>query len=161
MSGPQVASSSAALSRTERVIAWPTLAPFHPSPRSGPMGLRARVGFRPNSPQHEAGIRIEPPPSVACAMGSMPAATAAAAPPLEPPALISQFQGFLVGPNSRGSVEVESPNSGVLVLPKMTRPARFMRATISLSWSATALRKNSEPADVTAPAQYAPRSLRR
>src|SRR6266478_7376057 len=107
MSGPEVASSSAALSRTERVIAWPTLAPFHPSPRSGPIGLRARVGFRPNSPQHEAGIGIEPPPSVPCAMGSMPVATAAAAPPLEPPALYSRFHGLRVDPKTLGSVEVE------------------------------------------------------
>src|SRR6202023_3810303 len=106
MSEPEVASSSAALSRTERVIACPPPAPFHPSPKSGPMGLRARVGFRPNRPQHEAGTRIEPPPSVACAIGSMPAATAAAAPPLEPPALCAGFQGLRVGPNHRGSVEV-------------------------------------------------------
>ena len=30
----------------------------------GPEGVRARVGFRPNSPQQEAGMRIEPPPSL-------------------------------------------------------------------------------------------------
>ena len=30
-------------------------------------------------------MRIEPPPSLACAIGTMPAATAAAEPPLEPP----------------------------------------------------------------------------
>jgi hypothetical protein len=82
-----VASSSAALSRTLRVTAWPTEAPPQPSPASGPIGLRARVGLSPNSPQAEAGMRMEPPPSVACAIGSMPAATAAAAPPLDPPAL--------------------------------------------------------------------------
>ena len=87
MSGPDVASSSAALSRTVRVTAWPTEAPPQPSPASGPMGLRARVGLSPKRPQQEAGIRIEPPPSVACAIGTMPAATAAAEPPLEPPAL--------------------------------------------------------------------------
>src|SRR5215813_2852881 len=101
-SGPEVASSSAALSRTVRVTAWPTDAPPQPSPASGPMGLRARVGLRPKSPQQDAGIRIEPPPSVACAIGTMPAATAAAEPPLEPPALWSRFQGFRVGPNRRG-----------------------------------------------------------
>ena len=32
-----------------------------------------------------AGTRMEPPPSLACAMGTMPAATAAAEPPLLPP----------------------------------------------------------------------------
>ena len=76
-----------ALSRTVRVTACATDAPLQPSPTSGPIGLRARVGLRPKSPQQEAGMRIEPPPSVAWAMGSIPLATAAAAPPLEPPAL--------------------------------------------------------------------------
>src|SRR5499426_1936326 len=100
-------------------------APPQPSPASGPMGLRARVGLRPKRPQHEAGMRIEPPPSVACAIGTMPAATAAAAPPLDPPALCLRLHGFRVGPNRRGSVEVAMPISGVLLLPKTTRPARL------------------------------------
>ena len=39
----------------------------------------------PNTPQQEAGIRIEPPPSLAWAMGTIPEATAAADPPLDPP----------------------------------------------------------------------------
>jgi len=43
------------------------------------------VGFIPNRPQQEAGIRIEPPPSLALAIGTIPAATAAEAPPEEPP----------------------------------------------------------------------------
>src|SRR5210317_2125734 len=82
-SGPAVASSNAALSRTERdtqcvtlMISWIVL---------GPRGVRARLGFMPNRPQHEAGIRIEPPPSVALAKGKIPAATAAAEPPDDPP----------------------------------------------------------------------------
>jgi len=81
----------------------------------------------------------------------MPDATAAAAPPLEPPALNSRFHGLRVGPNSFGSTEVERPNSEVLVLPRMTSPARFRRATISLSWSAIASRKKAEPDEVTVP----------
>src|SRR6185295_10524623 len=133
MSGPDVASSSAALSRTVRVTAWPTDAPPQPSPASGPIGLRARVGLRPKSPQHDAGIRIDPPPSVACAIGTTPAATAAAEPPLEPPELWARFQGFRVGPNRRGSVDGARPSSGVFVLPTMTSPARFKRIVISLS----------------------------
>jgi len=36
-------------------------------------------------PQHDAGMRIEPPPSLACAIGTMPEATAPALPPDEPP----------------------------------------------------------------------------
>src|SRR5687768_1263932 len=127
MSGPEVASRRAALSRTDQVTAWPTEAPLQPSPTSGPMGLRARVGLRPKRPQAEAGIRMEPPPSVAWAAGRMPAATAAAEPPLEPPGEWSRFQGLRVGPKRRGSVEGASPISGVLDLPTMTRPARLRR----------------------------------
>src|SRR5215468_6670471 len=102
-------------------------APPQPSPASGPIGLRARVGLRPKSPQAEAGMRIEPPPSVAWAIGAIPQATAAAEPPLEPPALCSRLHGLRVGPNRRGSVELASPSSGVFVLPTMTSPARFRR----------------------------------
>jgi hypothetical protein len=49
--------------------------------------VRARVGLSPKSPQHEAGMRIEPPPSPPWATGTIPAATAAAEPPLEPPVM--------------------------------------------------------------------------
>ena len=62
------------------------------------MVLRARVGLRPTSPQQAAGARIEPKPSVACAIGSIRAPTAAAAPPLEPPEIRERSHGFFVGP---------------------------------------------------------------
>src|SRR5262247_1058274 len=113
MSGPAEASSRAALSRTLMLTQWPTAWPPQPSPTSGPLGLRARVGFSPNSPQAEAGMRIEPPPSVACAIGRMRAATAAAAPPDDPPEECAGFQGLRVGPNRRDSVVGISPNSGL------------------------------------------------
>ena len=58
----------------------------------------------PTSPQHDAGPRIEPPPSLACATGTMPAATAAAEPPLDPPGVYPGFHGFWVGPSVKGSV---------------------------------------------------------
>ena len=45
-----------------------------------------------------AGMRIEPPPSPACATGTMPLATAAAEPPLEPPGVCARFHGLCVGP---------------------------------------------------------------
>src|ERR1019366_644786 len=101
---PAVASSAAALSRTERDTTCWALMPAQPSPRSGPDGTRPRVGFSPKIPQHDAGMRIDPPPSVAWAMGKRPAATAAAAPPLEPPGLKARSHGLAVGPNSAGSV---------------------------------------------------------
>jgi hypothetical protein len=42
--------------------------------------MQPRVGFRPTSPHHAAGPLIEPPAWVACAIGTMPDATAAARP---------------------------------------------------------------------------------
>src|ERR1700730_9858051 len=40
----------------------------------GTSGLRPRVGFKPTRPQHDAGSRIDPPPSLAWGSGTMPAA---------------------------------------------------------------------------------------
>ena len=117
MSGPAVASSSSAESRTERETACTVDIPAQPSPTSGPAGVRARVGFRPNNPQQVAGIRIEPPPSEALAAGITPAATTAAAPPDDPPAVCSRFQGLRVLPCNCDSVVDVMPISGEVVRP--------------------------------------------
>ena len=50
-------------------------------------------------------MRIEPPPSDAEASGTIPAATAAALPPLEPPGERSGFQGLRVMPQVSDSVK--------------------------------------------------------
>src|SRR5580704_15293607 len=133
--------------------------PFQPSPRSGPSEMRPRVGFRPNTPQHDAGMRIEPPPSVAWATGSIPAATAAAAPPLDPPALRPISQGLRTGPNSAGSVLGLRPSSGVLDLAKHTSPADRKRRTISESSDATSSANRRLPFDVATPATRVHRSF--
>ena len=101
----------------------------------------AITGFRPRPQQLEfaqavqqaAGARIEPKPSLAWAIGSMRAPTAAAAPPLEPPEMREGSQGFFVVPCSCGSQVRLRPSSHVFVRPKITRPARLSRATCSLS----------------------------
>src|SRR5829696_615803 len=157
--GPTVASSRAAESRTDRVTACSTTSPLMLSPAPGPEEMRARVGFIPNRPQHEAGMRMEPPPSLACAIGTSPAATAAADPPLEPPADRSRSHGLWQGPKTSGSVVGWMPNSGVLVFPTTTRPAPFKRATSPESWSGTKRCVNRDPALVGTPAYRAPRSL--
>ena len=144
-SGPSVASSSAALSRTERVRAWSTTSQWYGSAKSGPVGLRPRVGLKPKRPQLDAGMRMEPPPSDACAKGTMPLATAAAAPPLEPPGERSRFHGLRHGPSSSLSVVGSRPSSGVFVLPSTTSPARRWRFTSSLSWSGTKSFEKREP----------------
>src|SRR6202047_2123598 len=122
-----MASSMAALSRTLMLTTWPQENPPQPSPRSGPIGVRARGGFNPTTPDAEAGMRIEPPPSLACATGTMRAATAAPAPPEDPPEECARFHGFRVGPNSRDSVVGSNPNSGLALLPKIVTPVSRKR----------------------------------
>jgi hypothetical protein len=107
-------------------------------------------------------MRMDPPPSVAWATGTIPAATAAADPPLDPPALRVGSCGFKVGPNSAGSVLGDSPNSGVFVLPRTTSPAARWRCTTTESWSAGATPANKRlPFVVLAPATFVHRSLTR
>ena len=83
-----------------------------------------------------AGIRIEPPPSLACATGTMPEATAAPEPPLEPPVVRSVFQGLRLAPYASGSVVGRMPSSGVLVLPMTTKPAARKRSARKVSTGA-------------------------
>ncbi len=71
------------------------------SPKCGARETRPREGLSPTSPQAEAGMRIEPPPSLAWAAATRPAATAAAEPPLEPPGERVGSQGFLRGPEGQ------------------------------------------------------------
>ncbi len=96
---------------------------------SGRSTRRPRLGFRPTSPQQDAGIRIEPPPSLACAIGTTPAASSAADPPLEPPADRPVSQGLRVAPNRLDSVLAVSPNSGSAVLAMGANPRRTYWST--------------------------------
>jgi hypothetical protein len=59
----------------------------------------------------------------------MPAATAAAEPPDEPPDVRSRSHGLRVGPLRRGSVVGRIPNSGMFVVPTITKPASRRRRT--------------------------------
>src|ERR1700722_11155188 len=76
---PQPKKPPAATSRTLRASTNSTARPHNGSDDIGPEGMRSREGLRPTRPLHEAGMRIEPPPSLACAIGTSPAATARAA----------------------------------------------------------------------------------
>ena len=93
-----------------------------PAPTFAAIGaerIRARLGFIPNTPDAEAGMRIEPPPSLAWATGRIRAATAAAAPPEEPPDECARIPGVpRLGPNRRGLVVGNNPNSGLELFPK-------------------------------------------
>jgi hypothetical protein len=96
-------SSSAAASRTVRAIG-PAVARPTGSPYIGAPLTRPRDGLNPTSPQHDAGMRIDPPPSEPWASGTSPAATAAAAPPEEPPAVRVGSHGVTLGGRPSGSV---------------------------------------------------------
>lgn len=85
--------------------------------------MRPRDTFMPTSPVVDDGTRIEPPPSDACATGTMPAATSAADPPDEPPLVWPVFHGLRVVPNAADSVTSRKPNSGVVLVTIGTSPA--------------------------------------
>src|ERR1700688_4557143 len=100
---PAMTERARAASRTERVMGPSTESVFHPL-NPGSFGTRPKVGLWPTTPQNDAGMRTEPPPSVPSAIGVIPAATDAPAPPLEPPGVRDRFHGLRVTPNTRLSV---------------------------------------------------------
>ncbi|MNL38734.1 hypothetical protein D3C87_1609690 [compost metagenome] len=83
----------------------------------------------PTMPQKAAGWRMEPPVSLPVASGTMPAATAAAEPPDEPPGTVPTSQGLRVFLKAEFSVEDPMANSSMLALPREMRPASRIRAT--------------------------------
>src|SRR6185503_17422642 len=129
-------SSSAAASRTVRASGPDVPSPSDPE-TYGAGETRPRDGLMPTRPQHDAGMRIEPPPSLPCAIGSSPPATAAAAPPLDPPGVRAESHGLTQAPFSSDSVCAIVPSSGVFVLPRMTKPASLMLRTTAASTCAT------------------------
>jgi hypothetical protein len=80
-------------------------------------------------------MRTLPAPSVPTESGPMPAATAAAVPPDEPPGVFAGFHGLRVIPVSGELVSPLQPNSGVVVLPRITGPASRRRAAAGASTS--------------------------
>ena len=116
--------------------------------------MRPWLGFMPTRPEKAAGMRVDPPPSLAVAIGTSPAATAAADPPLEPPGVRSRFHGLRVTPQALVLVKLSVPNSGAAVFPTGTAPAARNRATWTES-AATPPRPmyGNEPCEVGMPAQ--------
>src|ERR1700760_1008758 len=82
--GPRQLSTKAAVSRTVRDWQpWIDTSPVR-SDRCGDSENTPRDTFRPMLPLTPAGMRIEPPPSVECAIGTTPEATIAALPADDP-----------------------------------------------------------------------------
>src|SRR5690349_24223901 len=150
-----------AASRTVRVTAPSITLPAHASPVSGPWLTRPRVGLRPTSPHSLAGIRIDPPPSPACATATMPLATPAAEPPDEPPVEYPVCHGLRAGGKLSASVVTVVPSSGTLVRPRGMKPAaRNCPARYEVTGHATSF-SGPSPKAITSPATRQPRSLSR
>ena len=80
-------------------------------------------------PEKLPGMRTDPPASVPMAALPIPAASAAADPPLDPPGVMARFHGLRVMPVSGQSLTPFQPNSGMVVLPMTIAPASRARAT--------------------------------
>src|SRR5262249_48212569 len=102
-------------------------------------------------PQMEAGCRMDPPVSDPRASGVIPAATATADPPLDPPGIRSSAHGFRVTPNAEFSVDDPMANSSQLVLPTMTAPAASRCATTVASKGGTNFSRILDDAVVRTP----------
>src|SRR4051794_6929657 len=129
---PATMSSRSAASPTVRASGPPTPSPSKAS-ACGNRDTRPRCGLMPTRLVQAAGIRIEPAPSEPSATGTIPAATAAADPPEDPPGVYSRFQGLRVAPKAGPSVNGHCPSSQALVLPTITAPAARNRRTDSPS----------------------------
>ena len=107
--------------------------------------IRPGVVFNPKTPQNAAGIRIDPPVSLATASGTIPAATAAAEPPLEPPGIRPRCHGLLVEPRVACWVVMPQPNSWARVVADNHSPARRSDATTAASAGARRSARTFDP----------------
>src|SRR3954465_11533107 len=96
-------------------------------------------------PQQAAGMRIDPPESVPSAASASPAATAAADPPLDPPAIRSGASGFGTVPKCGFSEGIPYANSRRFVLPTSTEPGDSSRRTDSAVRDGTWSTKIADP----------------
>src|SRR6476620_1705484 len=156
---PPTASRNVAVSRTLRVITCSTRL----GSVIGRLDVRPRDGFSPTTPHHAAGSRIEPPMSLACATGTSPAATAAAAPPLDPAVERTVSHGLRHAPKAIDWVVGWQPNSGNAVLPTVTTPAARKRPPRIVSEGARQSSDRNSPLPMYRgrPARQAPTSLSR
>ena len=90
---------------------------------------RPKVGLRPTTPHRAEGMRIEPPPSAPMAIGTSPAATAAAEPAEDPPVACPGSQGLRTNPVIGFMPVTPRPISCMLALPTSSAPAARRRAT--------------------------------
>jgi len=118
----------------------------------GVLGTSPNVGLMPTTPQNEEGTRIDPTPSVPIASGPHPAATEAAAPPLDPPLVRSLFQGLRVMPDTGLSAVSLYPDSQVVVLQVRMAPADRSAETTAASTVGTRFLLAGAPPSARTPA---------
>src|SRR5437016_6299474 len=94
---------------------------------------------------------MEPPVSEPSVATAVPAATAAAEPPLEPPGTRDRSRGLCTGPYAEFSFDEPMANSSQFNLPRMMAPAASSRATAVQSYGGTKLPMIFEPAVVRTP----------
>ena len=118
-------------------------------PASGTRPADGRIDAMPQAP---AGLRKEPPISLPSPTALMPVASAAASPPLDPPAVRSRFHGLRVRPCRLLSVCTRSAMSGRLVRPIGMAPAARILSTTGASKGTTAPASAGTPQVVGSPA---------
>lgn len=111
-----------------------------PSNRSRP-----NVDVYPTTPQYAAGTMIDWSVCDPIAKRQIPAATAAADPPLDPPGVRRGSRGFTVGGGSQYA------NSSSSVFPSTTAPAPLSRVTTSDSSPSKTSGGSRDPAAVGRP----------
>src|SRR5512141_2249999 len=94
---------------------------------------------------------MEPPVSVPVAPGASNAATAAAEPPEEPPGTARSSHGVVTGPKNEFSFDEPIANSSMLVLPRITAPARSNCSITCASYGETKVESIFEPQVVSQP----------
>src|SRR5699024_11057933 len=115
------------------------------------VGTSPCVGLSPTPPHTAEGRRMEPAASAPSAAKARYPATAAALPPLEPPADVPGTRGLRTGPYQGLSPVTPQAYSFICSLPRMTQPAARSRSTTVASWGATTSRWVRDPSVVTSP----------
>jgi hypothetical protein len=115
----------------------------------GQARLESRI---PAIPQQAAGVRTEPPKSPPQSNAAIPVATAAAPPPVLPPAVRVGSKGFSVAPTRLLSLSLERARSGMFDLPRSTAPAPAKTRWIEPESRGTRSRWRHDPPVVMIPA---------
>jgi hypothetical protein len=116
------------------------------------VGTSPQVGFNPYAPHQLDGVRMDPPWSPPNAIGTSPAATSAALPPDEPPALCKGLCGLRIGPVAQVWLALEKHRSSQAALPAIVPLASSIRVTTVASMSGTKPSRNCEPFIIGTPA---------